>query len=308
MAVVLGALLPVFMLIALGLVLRRVLLTEDAHWGGLERVVYYVLFPALLILTLARADLETVPVLDVGGAVLLATLLTSALCFLIRPVLAARYGVDGPAFTSVFQGATRFQTYVALSVVANLYGNLGLTLASVATVAMVPLLNVLAVAVMTHYAAPQRLPPWRVVAMIVRNPLIWACLVGIMLSLLHVPIPAPLWQFGDALGRSSLAIGLLVTGAGLKLGGLLRVGPAAAAAVVLKLAVMPAIATALALAFHLSGPNLAVVVCCTAVPTSSSAYVLARQMGGDAPLLAQIITLQTAFAALTMPVAVALVQ
>jgi malonate transporter len=308
MAVVLGALLPVFMLIALGLVLRRILLPQDAQWSGLERIVYYVLFPALLILTLARADLDSVPVFDVGGALVLATLLTSATCFVIRPMLAARFGVGGPAFTSVFQGATRFQTYVALSVVGNLYGNLGLTLASVATVAMVPILNVLSVAVMTRYAAPERLPPWQVAAMIIRNPLIWACLIGITLSLLHVAIPTPLYQFGDALGRSSLAIGLLITGAGLKLDGLLRVGPAATAAVILKLAAMPAIAAALALLFHLSGANLAVVVCCAAVPTSSSAYVLARQMGGDAPLLAQIITLQTALAALTMPIAVALVQ
>ena len=45
---------------------------------------------------------------------------------------------------------------------------------------------------------------------------------------------------------------------------------------------------------------------CSAVPTSASAYVLARQMGGDAPLLAQIITLQTILAAITMPVAIAL--
>jgi malonate transporter and related proteins len=308
MIAVLGALLPVFMLIALGLLLRRILLTEDTQWLGLERIVYYVLFPALLILTLARADLDKVPVLNVGGALLLAALLTSALCFVARPWLAARFHVDGPAFTSVFQGATRFQTYVALSVVGNLYGNLGLTLASVATVAMVPILNVLSVAVMTRFAATQRLSRWQVAAMIVRNPLIWACLIGIALSLLHVSIAAPLYQFGDALGRSSLAIGLLVTGAGLKLNGLLRVGPAAAAAVFLKLAAMPAIAAALGLLFQLSGTNLAVVVCCAAVPTSSSAYVLARQMGGDAPLLAQIITLQTALAAITMPIALALVR
>ena len=307
MTVVLGALLPVFMLIALGLVLRWTLLPQDAQWSALERLAYYVLFPALLIVTLAHADLDSVPVAEVGAALLLAMLLTAALCFVIRPLL-TRFGADGPAFTSVFQGTTRFQTYVALSVVGNLYGTLGLTLAAVATVAIVPLVNVLSVAVMTRYAMPERLPAWRVVVMIIRNPLIWACLVGIAFSLLHITIPRPIDQFGDSLGRASLAVALLVVGAGLKLDGLLRVGPAAAAAVILKLAVMPAIAAALALLFGLSGTNLVVVVCCAAVPTSSSAYVLARQMGGDAPLLAQIITLQTVLAAITMPIALALVQ
>jgi malonate transporter and related proteins len=70
---------------------------------------------------------------------------------------------------------------------------------------------------------------------------------------------------------------------------------------------MPLLAFLLARWFELSGEGLAVVVICAAVPTSPSAYVLARQMGGDAPLLAQIITLQTILAAITMQIAIALV-
>jgi len=69
---------------------------------------------------------------------------------------------------------------------------------------------------------------------------------------------------------------------------------------------MPVIAVALAVPFGITGSNLAVVTICSAVPTASSAYVLARQMGGDAPLLAQIITLQTILAAITMPIAIAI--
>jgi predicted permease len=161
---------------------------------------------------------------------------------------------------------------------------------------------------MTRYAASKPLTRLQVAGLILRNPLIWACLIGIALSLLHIPLTGPVLQFGNALGSASLAVGLLITGAGLRLDGLLRIGPATAAAVLLKLVVMPLIAAGLALLFHLDGANLAVVVCCAAVPTSSSAYVLARQMGGDAPLLAQIITLQTALAAITMPLALALVR
>jgi malonate transporter and related proteins len=82
---------------------------------------------------------------------------------------------------------------------------------------------------------------------------------------------------------------------------------AATVAVFLKLMLMPVLAIALALWFGLSGSNLSIVAACSAVPSSSSAYVLARQMGGDAPLLAQIITLQTILAAITMPIAIALV-
>jgi malonate transporter and related proteins len=109
-------------------------------------------------------------------------------------------------------------------------------------------------------------------------------------------------------GQASLAIGLLVTGAGLHFEGLTRSSLAAAVGVGLKLVVMPALALMLAVWFGLTGPSLVIVAVCAAVPTSPSAYVLARQMGGDAPLLAQIITSQTILAAATMPIAIALVS
>jgi predicted permease len=139
------------------------------------------------------------------------------------------------------------------------------------------------------------------------NPLIWACAIGLVLNVTHIPLPKLWHEVADALGRSSLAIGLLVTGAGLHLEGLFRPSLAASVTVFLKLVLMPVIAVALALQFGITGSNLAVVTICSAVPTASSAYVLARQMGGDAPLLAQIITLQTILAAVTMPIAIALV-
>ena len=305
MAIVLAGLLPVFLLIVLGVVLKRTLMRLETQWHGLERLTYYVLFPMLLIQTLVKADLSSVPVAGVGGALLLAALLMSMLCLALRPLL-HRLAVDGPAFTSIFQGATRWQTYVALAVSGNLFGTAGLALASVAMVAIIPLVNVLSVAVLAHYASPEKQSLRSIVMTLLRNPLIWACAIGLVINVIHLPLPKIWHQVAGALGGSSLAIGLLVTGAGLHLEGLLRPSAAAVLGVVLKLILMPALGIALGLAFGLSGTNLVIVAACSAVPASSSAYVLARQMGGDAPLLAQIITLQTILAAVTMPIAIAL--
>jgi malonate transporter and related proteins len=306
MAVVIAALLPVFLLIVLGFMLKRSLMRLETQWHGLERLTYYVLFPMLLVQTLVKADLARAPVAGVGGALLLSALAMSLLCLALRPLL-ARLAVDGPAFTSIFQGATRWQTYVALAVSGNLFGDAGLALASVAMVAIIPLVNVFSVAVLAHYASPEKQSVRAVVMTVVRNPLIWACAIGLALNVAQMPLPKLWHEVADALGRSSLAIGLLVTGAGLHLEGMFRPSLAATVAVVLKLMVMPVLAIGLALWFGLSGASLAIVAACSAVPASSSAYVLARQMGGDAPLLAQIITLQTILAALTMPIAIALV-
>jgi predicted permease len=304
MAIVIAALLPVFLLIVLGFVLKRSLMRLETQWHGLERLTYYVLFPALLIQTLVKADLSSVPVAGVGGALLLSALVMSLLCLGLRPVL-SRLAIDGPAFTSIFQGATRWQTYVALAVSGNLHGEIGLALASVAMVAIIPLVNVFSVAVLAHYASPEKQSVRAIAMTVVRNPLIWACAIGLAINVTQVPLPRIWHEVADALGRSSLGIGLLVTGAGLHLEGMFRPSLAASVAVFLKLIAMPMLAIALALWFGLSGSNLAIVAACSAVPASSSAYVLARQMGGDAPLLAQIITLQTILAAVTMPIVIA---
>jgi malonate transporter len=282
MAIVIAALLPVFLLIVLGFVLRWSLMRLETQWHGLERLTYYVLFPALLIETLVKADLGKVPVAGVGGALLLSALLMSLLCLGLRPLL-SRLSVDGPAFTSIFQGAIRWM------------------------VAIIPLVNVFSVAVLAQYASTEKQAVGAIAMTVVRNPLIWACAIGLAINVTHLPLPKIWHEVADALGRSSLGIGLLVTGAGLHLKGMFRPSLAASVAVILKLILMPVLAVGLALWFGVAGPNLVITAVCAAVPASSSAYVLARQMGGDAPLLAQIITLQTILAAITMPIAIALV-
>ena len=306
MAVVISALLPVFLLIVLGFILKRSLMRLETQWHGLERLTYYVLFPMLLIQTLVKADLSKVPVAGVGGALLLSALAMSLLCLALRPIF-SRWDINGPAFTSIFQGATRWQTYVALAVSGNLSGETGLALASVAMVAIIPLVNVLSVSVLAHYASPEKQSVRAIVMTVVKNPLIWACAIGLAVNVTHLPLPKIWHEVAEALGRSSLGIGLLVTGAGLHLEGMFRPSIAASVTMFLKLVLMPVLAIALALWFGISGSSLVIVAACSAVPTSSSAYVMARQMGGDAPLLAQIITLQTILAALTMPIVIALV-
>src|SRR5256886_1874966 len=221
MAVVIAALLPVFLLIVLGFILQRTLIRPETQWHGLERLTYYVLLPVFLGQTLVRAVLGPVPVGGGGGALLLSGLGLSLVCLALRQLLAGA-AVDGPAFSSMFQGATRWQTYVALAVSGSLFGNLGLALASVAMIAIVPLVNVFSVAVLAHYASPEKRSAASIVVTVVSNPLIWACAIGLALNVTHIPLPRLWHEVADALGRSSLAIGLLVTGAGLHLEGLFR--------------------------------------------------------------------------------------
>jgi malonate transporter len=305
MAAVLAALVPVFLLIVAGVLLRRAVV-DEVYWRRAEWLVYYVLFPTLFIHTLARADFGAVPAASVGFTLAGTVVLVSLLCLALRRTLAARLHIEGPAFTSLFQGATRWQTSVALAVSAALFGDSGLALAAVAVVAMTPLLNVLNVWILARYASP-RPPGWpSVVGMLARNPFIWGIIAGLVINAAQIPIPEPVSTWGAAAGRGARVMGVITVGAGLRLGHLMPLRPITWLSTALKLIVMPAAAIGLGAALGVDGISLEVIACCASVPSTSSAYVLARQMGGDAALMAEIITVQTMLAIVTMPVAIAL--
>ena len=308
MSAVISALIPVFLVIALGIYLKRTLLPSAQAWDSLERLIYFVLFPALLITTTATADFRNVPAAGVGGALFAAILGVGITLIALRMLIVRALAIDGPAFTSVFQGAMRWNTFVALSIASNLHGALGLALASVAMVAMIPLLNVLCVIVLAWYAADKAPDAKSVFDQLVRNPLIWSVLIGLTLNLSGLPLPKVVVSFGEILGRGALAVGLLVVGAGLDLDKALRPNAAVFVSVFIKLTIMPTIAISIGLAMGLSGAALTVVTIASSMPTAPGAYVLARQMGGDATLIARIITLETVAAVATIPVAIAAAQ
>jgi malonate transporter and related proteins len=303
-----SALLPVFLAILAGCLLRYTLLPDEAHWVGLERLTYYVLTPALIIEALATADLGRIPALGVGAALFIATIIMSALLIVGQPMLMQRLRINGPSFTSVFQGATRWNSMVAIAVAGSLYGDIGIALIAVAMVAMIPILNIVNVWILARNATAMPLALKDLAKAIAGNPMIWSCAAGGALCVLQLPIPQPVHGFADMLGRAAIALGLLTAGSGLEIHELYRPRPAALVTTALKLALMPAFAIAFGLAFRLSGASLAVVAAAAAVPTASNAYVLARQMGGDAPLVAQILTLQTIVAVVTMPLILSLVE
>ena len=100
MSAVFASLIPTFLIIATGWLCRATGFVGEAQWAGIERATYVIFFPALIIDTLSRADLGSVPVFGVGGALIGAILLMSALVLALRPWLERRFAVDGPTFTS----------------------------------------------------------------------------------------------------------------------------------------------------------------------------------------------------------------
>ncbi|MBL0402466.1 AEC family transporter [Microvirga aerilata] len=308
MSAVLASLIPTFLIIATGWLCRATDFVSEQHWAGLERATYVIFFPALIIDTLSRADLSSVPVLGVGGALIGAILSMAALVLALRPFLERRLRIDGPSFTSVFQGATRWNTFVGLAVAGSLFGQRGIALIAVAIAAMVPLLNLLAFYVFIRFAGRPKQSPWDILRSFLTNPFIWSCAVGLALNLLAPPLPKPLMGYIEVMGRAALAAGLLIVGAGLDIRRLASPGLPHALAAGLKLVLMPLLAVTFAGFIGVSGDDMTVTVIAASVPSASASYVLARQMGGNASLMAEILTLQTLIALLSMPVLISLLS
>jgi len=136
---------------------------------------------------------------------------------------------------------------------------------------------------------------------LIRNPLILACLLGMLLNYSGLGMPAPLRPVAELLGQMALPLGLLAVGAGLSLRALRAVGPALLAASAIKLLLFPLLALGIARLLALDPLSGSLLVLFATMPTASSAYILARQLGGDAPMMAAIITGQTLLSVLTIP-------
>ncbi len=289
--------LPVFLLIFLGQVCRRRAFPGDGFWAPAERLTYFLLIPALLVITLAEADFSRLTVLPVALGTAAAILVMTGLALALRPWL----GIDGPAFTSFYQGVVRLNTYVGLSVAFGLWGEAGLAASAVVLGAIVPLVNVTSIFILARYGTAAQPTVAGILRRVVTNPLILACLVGAFLNLAGIGPPPVIGDMLRILGRAALPLGLLAVGAALDLDAARQGKGVSGLASLLKLAGLPALAYGLGLAFGAEGVALSVGVLFAALPTATSAYILARQLGGDAGFMANLRTLQTLLALVSLP-------
>lgn len=304
MITVLLSLIPVMLLIGLGFALRRYGFPGGAFWPAIERVIYFILFPALLVDSLSKADLGALSVLPVAAAMTAGTLLVAGIVVASKPFLR----LDGAAFTSVFQGAVRFNTYVGIAAAFAMYGAVGTTLSAVVMAVLIPLANVLSVMALLRYGPANATSRRYFAAQLLKNPLILGCAGGLLLNAFGTTLPPGLDEAVHFLGRAALPLGLLAVGAGLKPDQMAADNRAIVATCIFRLILMPLSFLAFCGMFGVEGVTATVAVLFAALPAASTAYILARQMGGDAPLMANIITLSTVASAVTMPIMIALAR
>ncbi|WP_117193930.1 AEC family transporter [Rhizobium terrae] len=299
MLIVFQSTLPIFLLVLLGIGLKRAPVINANVWDGLEQLSYWVLFPALLFATMARADFSNTQNLTVSVAAIISVIVMSGGLLLAWPLL-RNLRVGGPAYTSLFQTATRWNAFMALAIAAKTFGQEGLTTVGLVMAAIVVPLNLINVIVLLWFSGRERNYK-TLVYRIVTNPLILSTALGILVNVAGLPIYQPLMSTVDLLSQASLSLGLITVGAGLRIADALKPRPLTLLAVVLKLIVFPIVAVGVGALCGIGGDGLVLLALSAAVPTAMNGYLLAKQLNGDADLYAAAAALQVIASFLTIP-------
>ncbi|GAC1409226.1 MAG: AEC family transporter [Burkholderiaceae bacterium] len=288
---------PDFVLILLGFVLFRQTRWGIDFWVGLEKLVYFILFPALLFYATSRTPLE----FDRSGKLLETVLLATAsgigLGWLAKPL----FTVGPMIFESAVQTAFRFNSYIALALASRLAGDTGTSLMALLIGFTVPFCNMAAVHALAHRRGGLG-------SALLKNPLLMATVAGMLCNASGLHMPEVVNVVLSRIANASIALGLITVGAGLRLSGMPRANGIAGYFIAIKLVVLPLIAFIIGRLLGLPPLHLQLAVLFCALPTASSAYVLAARMGGDGPFVAYVVSAGTLISVATLPLWLLLVS
>ncbi|PLY06332.1 MAG: AEC family transporter [Arcobacter sp.] len=283
------ALIPVFLLILIGYFFKRIKFPSNDFWSNADKLTYYVLMPSLLVYKLATANLDNIEGLDFVIVGLLGIFAVLFISILIN----MKAKTSGASFSSVVQGAVRFNTYVFLALIAAMLGDTGLALAALLITFAIPLINVICITIFAIYVNDKKATFTGMIKSIITNPLIVACIIGGTINYVDIDMPIIVESVLKIMSASALPMGLLSVGFSLDLSSIKEAKFDLLVSSILKLVVMPLVMFFIAKAFTLDNLLLSILVIFASMPTAASSFILARQLGGDTKLMASIITLQT---------------
>lgn len=295
----LSAIAATLAIVAIGHLLKRREFLPQLAWDSITRLCYWVLFPGLLFNLMSTAELNAT---FVGP--FLGTLAIGSVVMISYALLFGRLtSLSGPATASLLQGSLRHNGFLSLSILQGTFGVSALQMGAIAIAGLVPVSNIVSVAALLILGARHEGRSLRgaIVAEIARNPLLGAIILGLLVRYSQLPVPQFISQMTLFLGNAALPLLLLCIGASLRFSAFRGHAVPLLGAVISKLMLFPLVLVLVGWWFGLEPLALAVLAATGAAPTASSSYALAAELGGDAELMAEIISLQTLFAALSLP-------
>jgi len=296
--------LPIFLITLLGSIIKNKWLTSEEFWRGIEKLSYFVLFPAMLFNYVSTADLSVASIIKLVVALIISTLLVSIGLI----IYGRKYNIDKIQFTSIFQGSIRYNSYIFFGVSSPLLGPSGLSIVAVISSYMIIFTNILSVMIFAYYIPDKSITTTirtsiiLMIKLIVRNPLIIASLVGFVFNYSNLELHLGLKKTLDSLSNAALAIGMLNVGAGLNFTIKQELLHNVIFASFVKLIAFPLVSVVVLWLMSIDGIDRSVGILYSALPCASTAYVLSRQLGGDPDSMASIITITTFLSVVTISI------
>ena len=300
---------PVFILIILGNILRRIGVPDLSFWDVNDKLVYWVLIPALLFHHISQINLSSSMFYSYGVVILSGLFIVT----IVAIIFGKLFGYSPETWSSILQGAARHNAFIALAIAGSLFGDAGLAVGAVFMLLYVPSINIVVISIMvSNLNQPGQTDSKKGIANIfvelIKNPFILAMIAGLIFSLIDSEKIVIINETSGLLGSAALPIMLLTIGAKIKVRDLaLKITPILISNS-LKLIAFPVIAYFVAKFMGLSQLEVIVAVIFASVPTAASSHALAKQFGGDAQLMTSIITTQVALSFITIPVILAVIS
>ncbi|WCE32259.1 AEC family transporter [Vibrio sp. SCSIO 43137] len=296
---------PICLMLLLGVVLKKISLINDEFIDIASKLVFQITLPALLFLSIVRSEHDFTS----SAPLILFGLIANLLFFISVFWISRRWFKVARDRGVIIQGSYRANTaIIALAYVANAYGDSGIALAAVYVAPMTLLYNVLAVIALSQSSEANTQGAAHAIKVIVktltRNPLIIAILIGLIFYALSIPVPEMVLDAGQYFANMTLPLALLCTGGSLNIRSLRGDKYAMWFATSNKLLIAPLLITGAALFGGFRGMELGLIFFMSAAPTAAASYVMARTMGGNSSLAANIIALTTVASLITCTVGI----
>ena len=294
----LNATVPIFLLMVLGFALRKLGVIDDVFASKMNKFVFLVPLPALLFEDLSTVDFSQVWnmkfVLFCFGATLVSIALAAAVSFLWRD-----RSIQGEFIQASYRSSAAL---LGIAFIQNIYGSAGI--APLMIIGSVPLYNIMAVTVLSFFSPERKKLDGGTVKKtwkgIVTNPIIIGILIGMLWSLLRLPLPEIAAKTVSSIGATATPLGLMAMGASFDFRKALgQKGPALAASF-LKLIGFCAVFMPIAAAMGFRQEKLVAILIMLGSATTVSCYVMAKNMDHEGTLTSSVVMLTTLGSAFTV--------
>jgi predicted permease len=295
---------PVFAMLFLGILLKRIDWIDDNFIHTASALVFNVTMPTLLFLGILHADLHS--------ALQPSLLIYFAIATLVGFAIAWGWAIwrcpleDRGIYT---QGAFRGNNgVIGLALAASMYGDYGISLGAILAGLVILLYNTLSSIVLAVYSPVIKSDPWSIFKSVLCNPLIISVMAAVPFAWFQIGLPNWLETSGGYLAKMTLPLALICIGGTLSLAALRKSGEMALSASLVKMIGLPVLATLGAWLCGFRGPELGILFLYFASPTAAASFVMARQANGNHELAAAIIVITTLMAAVTTNIGIFLLQ